>query len=301
MVAKAQGAGISLRREHYEAILTNQRRLDWIECNPENFMETGLWPRKVIEHASANYPTFAHGVATSVGGPDPFRDDYFRILKSLLDTMNCEYFSDHCCYASAGGVEFHDLLPMPFTDEAVRWIGKRAKEVEDRLERPFVLENISYYAHMPTTNMNESQFCTAVLDEYDGGMLLDVNNIYVNSINMKLDPYEILRGMPIHRVKHIHLAGHRVFEDMVLDDHGSAVIPPVWALYREAIKLAGRFVPTMIEWENNPPSWDRLLDEADSARRNAEEALAELAASKEAAAPGAPPREATSAAIGVTP
>ncbi|HVY46383.1 MAG TPA: DUF692 domain-containing protein [Minicystis sp.] len=274
MVQKHHGSGISLRKEHYESVLESTRRLDWIEMNPENFMSNGPWARRVIEQCAERMPVYAHGVCLSIGGPDPFRDDYMRELKELLDVLNPAYFSDHCCYASGGGIEFHDLLPMPFNEDAAKHIARRAREVQDRLERPLVLENISYYAEMPTSTMTEGQFISMALEEFDGGLLLDVNNIFVNAVNTGRPAREILRELPLHRARHIHLAGHkRVQPDLAIDDHGAAVIPEVWALYREAIELCGP-IPTLIEWENNVPSWDRLLDEADTARRITEEVVA---------------------------
>ena len=284
MVAKAKGAGISLRREHYEDIQTSTRRLDWIEGNPENFMAAGPYPRSIVEKCAEKLPVFAHGVCLSIGGPDPFSDDYFRHLKSLLDTVDPEYFSDHCCYASAGGYEFHDLLPMPFTEDAIRYTGRRAREVQDRLERPLVLENISFYADMPTSALTEGQFITGVLEEFDGGLLLDVNNIIVNSVNFCRPPLEILRELPLHRTKHIHLAGHKLIDDgtLAIDDHGSAVPANVWQLYREVIEMLGP-VPTMIEWETNVPTWDQLLDEADKARKIQDDYIARKAAAQIAA------------------
>jgi uncharacterized protein (UPF0276 family) len=278
MVAMAKGAGISLRREHYEDIQKNTRRLDWIEGNPENFMEAGPYPRRIIEKCAESMPVFGHGVCLSIGGPDPFSDDYFRHLKTLLDTLNPEYFSDHCCYASGGGYEFHDLLPMPFNEDAIIYTGRRAREAQDRLERPLVLENISYYAEMPTSSLTEGQFITGVLDQFDGGLLLDVNNIVVNSVNTGRPASELLRELPLHRTKHIHLAGHKKIEPtLAIDDHGSAVPDDVWELYREAIDLLGP-VPTMIEWETNVPTWDALLDEADKARKIQDEYIARKAA-----------------------
>jgi uncharacterized protein len=289
MVQKAKGAGISLRREHYEDVLKNTRKLDWIEGNPENFMDMGPYPRHVLDECAAKVPVFNHGVTLSIGGPDPFRDDYMRHLKDLLDAMNPEYFSDHCCYAVAGGHFFHDLLPMPFTEEAIRHTGRRAREVQERLERPLVLENISYYAVMPTSHLTEGQFVAGVLEEYDGGLLLDVNNVFVNAVNHNRNPREVLHELPLHRTKHIHLAGHtRVNAGLAIDDHGSAVIPEVWALYREAIELLGP-VPTMIEWETNPPAWDVLLDEADKARRIQEEVMAARAKGSREVTQGATP------------
>jgi len=280
MRAKAKGSGISLRKEHYDDILNNKRQLDWIEFNPENFMGTGVWARSVLEKLQGRFPMFAHGVCLSIGGPDPFRKDYMDSLKELLDFLDPEYYSEHISYASAGGIEFHDLMPMPHNEESAKWIAKRAKQVEDWLERPLVLENISYYANMPTSTMSEGEWITAILEEYDGGMLLDVNNCFVNSNNFARTPSEILLDLPLHRVKHIHMAGHRRVDELLIDDHGSHACPEVWQLYRQAIEICGP-VPTMFEWESNTPTWDRLLDEADTARRYQEEVTARRAAQAE--------------------
>jgi uncharacterized protein len=261
------GVGIGLRRELYDALWKTNRRLDWLELIPENFIVHGGWRRQVLEKAAERWPLIAHGVALNVGGPDPLDAAYLRSLKTLLDWLDPPFFSDHLCYQHIGGVYFHDLLPLPFTEEAVRWVAGRAREVSDRLERPLVLENITYYAEMPGGTLTEGEFVSAVLEEADAGLLLDVNNAYLNGRNHGRDPWQVLRALPLERTTQIHLAGHVQDRecDVLLDDHGSAVTDEVWALYTKVTQRIGA-VPTLIEWDNNIPPLDRVLEEADRAR-----------------------------------
>jgi uncharacterized protein len=276
MARRPQGVGISLRREHYADVVENTRRLDWIEMNPENVMAGGPYPRSVLEKVASDMPVYAHGVSLSIGGPDPLDEAYLSPLKELLDQLNPEYFSDHCSYAMSGGIVLHDLYPLPFTDEAIKHVVARCRQVQDRLNRPLILENPSYYAIMPTSYLSEGQFITAILEEADIGFHLDVNNVYVNARNHNRDPRDVLNELPLHRTRHIHLAGHKDEGHMVIDTHGAEVADPVWDLYREVIERLGA-VPTIIEWEQNVPTWDRLLDEADRARAIQEEVRARKA------------------------
>lgn len=265
MSRRHAGVGISLRQPHYDAILASDRRVDWLEIQPENFMGTGGRPARALEQCLERWTVVPHGVALSIGGPDPLAEEYLAPLEKLLARVDPPYFSEHICYSSAHGVQFHDLLPLPFTDEAVHHVAKRARQVVDRLERPIVLENISFYAVMPGSTMTQGQFITSLLDEIDGGLLLDVNNVYVNATNHGRDVHEVLDELPLERTRQIHLAGHRKEGDLLIDDHGSAVIDEVWALYRHVLERIGP-VPTLIEWENSLPPLDAVLDEADVAR-----------------------------------
>ena len=266
LVARAPGGvGIGLRRELHDAVLASSRCIDWLEIIPENYAGQGGWRSRLLDAVRGRWPILAHGIGLSVGGPDPLDPSYLRAMKELLERIEAPFFSDHVCFATAGGQYFHDLLPLPFSEEAVRWTARRAREASERLERPLVLENITYYALMPGGSLSEGEFVSAVLEEANAGLLLDLNNAYVNAINHGRAPRDVVNELPLERSVQIHLAGHVREGELLIDNHGSAVIPEVWELYREVIARIGP-VPTLIEWDNDIPSLDRVLDEADYAR-----------------------------------
>lgn len=262
--SKISGVGIGLRRDFYGEILKTARKVDWLEIIAENFMELGGRPKHMIEQCAERWPIVAHGVALSVGGPDPFIT-YVDALKPLLRRLDVPFFSDHLCYASIGGHPTFDLLPLPFHDDAVRHVARRARAVEDRLELPLVLENITYYATMPGSEMSEPAFVCAVLEEARCGLLLDLNNLYVNATNHGHDPRAVLAALPLNRVRQIHLAGYTRDGDILLDTHSRKISESVWSLYRDVLEQIGP-VPTLIEWDQSIPSLDAILDEADRAR-----------------------------------
>jgi len=259
--------GIGLRPELWPALQETRRQLDWLEVIPENHVAHGGWRRSQFLGALARWPVVAHGVSISVGGPDPLDDSYLRALKELLDEAGAEFYSDHLCWTAFRGHHYHDLLPLPFTEEAVRWTAGRARKVSDLLERPVLLENITYYARMPASRLTEGEFVRAVLEESGSYLLLDVNNAYQNAVNHGLEPIEVLEALPLERTRQIHLAGHELDDEgLLLDRHGTPVSDAVWSLYEAAIHRVGA-VPTLIEWDNDIPPLDRVLDEADHARR----------------------------------
>jgi hypothetical protein len=259
------GVGIGLRKELAGQLLATERCVDWLELIPENFLVQGGWRRSMLEACLERWPIVSHGVCLSVGGPDPLDRDYLDKLRRLLDRLEPPFFSDHACYERAHGFFFHDLLPLPFTEEAASWAAARAREAAERVGRPLALENITYYAEMPSSVLSEGEFLHAVLDQSGCGLLLDVNNVYVNAVNHGREPRDVLYELPLDRVWQIHLAGHQREDDILLDDHGSAVCDEVWALYRDALEHVGP-KPTLIEWDTNIPPLDRVLDEADRAR-----------------------------------
>ncbi len=263
MIAPLSGVGIGLRRELYESVLRTSRRIDWLEIVSENFMGMEGRPREVLALCAERWPIIPHGVAASVGGPQ--RERYCAELGELVARLDAPFFSDHLCYSSIGGHEFLDLLPLPFTDEAVEAAAAGARELAARVGRPLLLENITYYATMPGSEMDEQEFITRVLDRADAGLLLDVNNLYLNGKNHGVDPLTTLGRLPLQRVRQIHLAGHTVDGDVYLDTHSRAIAAPVWDLFEEVIRRVGP-VPTLIEWDQQIPSLDAVLDEADRAR-----------------------------------
>jgi len=264
-----RGVGIGLRREFHDAILKTSRRVDWLEIISENFMGLDGRPRYVLDACAERWPIVPHGVAASVGTGQ--NDVYDDALAALIARLAPPFFSDHLCYSSLGGHESFDLLPLPFTEEAVAAAAGRAKYLTRRLGTPMLLENITYYAVMPGSCMTEGDFLEGVLDQSGCGLLLDLTNLYLNARNHGQDPSEALRRIPLERVRQIHLAGHSIDRGLLLDTHSSAIAEPVWALFRETVACIGQ-VPTLIEWDQRIPSLDAVLDEADKARAFLEEA-----------------------------
>jgi len=269
MSRSPQGVGIGLRREHFDALPETERHVDWLEIIPENFIANGGRSRRVLDRCHARWAIGAHGVALSIGGPDPLDRDYLDLLKGLLDDLGAPIHTDHLCYAVAGGVNFADLLPLPFTEAAVHHVAQRARQVAEHLERPLLLENISTYADMPGAEMSEAEFIRAVLEESGCGLLLDVNNVYVNAFNRGTDAMADLQALPLERAGRIHIAGHKYRDDgdgaFAVDNHGTPVIAPVYELYRAALERTGP-VPTLLERDLNVPPLDEVLDEADAVR-----------------------------------
>jgi uncharacterized protein (UPF0276 family) len=280
-MAGIEGVGIGLRRVFHAELLSTTRRVDWLEIVAENFMGLGRRPARVLARCLERWPVVSHGTALSVGGPDP-TDDYVRALLPLLDRLESPFFSDHLCYASLGGVQSFDLLPLPFCEEAVEHAARRARAVQQRAERRLLLENVTYYATMPGSRMGEPDFVRAVVEEADVGLLLDLNNLYVNATNHGTDPMDAVGRLPLHRVGQIHLAGFLREGDVLLDTHSRPVAGAVWSLYREVLRRSGP-VPTLIEWDQSIPSLDAVLDEADRARAIQAEVAAERARAADAA------------------
>lgn len=265
MKRPATGVGIGIRKPQFDSLLACERRIDWLEFVPENYVGRGGRNRFVWDSCNERWPLIPHGVSISLGGDEPLDTPYVAQLKQLLDRCEAPYYSDHLCYASLAGRSFYDLLPLPFTEEAIEHVSARIRELADRLERPVVLENISYYAVMPTSSMSEPTFLREVVQASGAGLLLDVNNVFVNASNHGLDPVESLLGLPLDKTQHIHLAGHLEEGPRLLDNHGAPVCDGVWDLYRVALDHTGPR-PTMVEWDTSIPELDVVLDEADKAR-----------------------------------
>lgn len=271
------GVGIGLRRELADALFRTDRQVDWLELIPENYVAHGGRAQKTLARANERWDLRAHGVSLNIGGPDPLDDELLGNIGRLLDEVGTDVYTEHACWTGGRGVSFHDLLPLPFSEEAARHLGRRAKAVREALGRPLLLENISYYAVMPGGDegppLDEGTFLHQALEEGDAGLLLDVNNVYVNAINHGHDPEELLRSLPLHRTGQIHVAGHKVKGEMLVDNHGAPVIDPVWELLATAVDIVGD-VPVLLEWDLEIPELDRVLDEADQARDVVQRALA---------------------------
>jgi uncharacterized protein len=259
------GVGIGLRREFYSRLPETSRPLDWVEIIPENFLTLGGRPQRALDACRERWPVLPHGVALNVGGPDPLDADYLAGLQALVERVDAPFFSDHLCYTRLGGAHLYELLPLPFCAEAVEHVVPRVREVQARVGRPFLLENPSYYARMPGGSLAEADFLRHVVEEADCGLLLDVNNVYVNACNHGYDPRAFVDALPLERVGQIHLAGHEQRPEVLIDTHGAPVRDEVWSLYRHVLERTGP-VPTLIEWDQDIPSLEAVLDEADRAR-----------------------------------
>jgi uncharacterized protein (UPF0276 family) len=270
-----EGFGIGLRRPYYEEILETTRRVDWLEITPENFMRFGGAPARALDAARERWQVVPHGVSLSIGGPDPLDREYLARVRALCKKLDSPWFSDHVCYSSIGGQEFHDLFPLPFSREAVAHVAKRCGEVERRVGRPFLLENPSYYALMPGGEMDEADFLCEILSASGAGLLLDVNNVWVNAQNHGYDPRAFIDRLPLERVGYVHLAGHTRYDDVIIDTHAAAAIDPVWDLYRYVVPKLPAGTPALYEWDQDIPSLDAALDQAERARAEAMRALSE--------------------------
>ena len=266
------GFGLGLRVDHYETILNSEPAIDWFEIISENYLVPGGKPLHYLDRIRARYPLVMHGVSLSIGSSDPLDREYLKQLKALAARVEPAWISDHLCWTGVHGRNLHDLLPLPYTEEAVEHVAARVREVQDFLGRQMLLENVSSYVSFASSQLTEWEFLAAVCERADCLILLDVNNIYVSSINHEFDPLRYLDGVPGERVRQIHLAGHEDHGNYIIDTHDHPVPDPVWNLYGETIKRLGP-VSTMIERDDNIPALDELLAELDRARRIADQAV----------------------------
>jgi uncharacterized protein len=259
------GFGLGLRTDHYQAILDESPRVDWFEIISENYMIPGGRPLEWLDRFAERYPLVMHGVSLSIGSSDPLDRDYLRELKGLVERVQPAWVSDHLCWTGVAGRNLHDLLPLPHTEEAVRHVAGRIRQVQDCLERPFLIENVSSYFEYKHSVLREWEFLAAVAEEADCLLLLDVNNVYVNSVNHHFDADDFIHGIPASRVAQIHLAGHDRQDTYIIDTHDAPVAEPVWALFKRTRARIGP-VATMIERDANIPSLQELVNELDLAR-----------------------------------
>jgi hypothetical protein len=271
------GFGLGLRTDHYEAILVEKPALDWLEILSENYMVDGGKPLHYLDRFRALYPLVMHGVSLSIGSGDVLDRDYLDKLKALAERVQPQWISDHLCWTGIAGKNLHDLMPLPYTEEAVRHVAARVRQVQEHLGRQILLENVSSYVTYTQSAMSEWEFLSAVCEAADCLILLDINNIYVSSHNHGFDAMDYLRGVPASRVRQFHLAGHTHNGNIIVDTHDQPVIRDVWDLYADAVRLLGP-VSTMIERDANIPPLDVLMAELDKARRIAGLALKERAA-----------------------
>ena len=271
------GFGLGLRIDHYDAILSERPAVDWFEIISENYMVDGGKPLHYLDRIRALYPMVMHGVSLSIGSLDPLDMDYLKRLKALAKRVEPRWISDHLCWTGVAGKNLHDLMPLPYTEEAVRHVAERVRRVQDSLGAQILLENVSSYVTYTQSAMTEWEFLSAIAEAADCLILLDVNNIFVSSGNHGFDPRAYLRGVPPTRVRQFHLAGHTYNGNIIVDTHDQPIIGGVWELYAEAVRHFGH-VSTMIERDANIPPLTELLAELDQARRIAEPILKERAA-----------------------
>jgi hypothetical protein len=268
------GLGVGLRTVHFDYILEKQPRVDWFEIISENFMDSHGRPRYVLEQIAKRYPVVMHGVSLSIGSTDTLNREYLRKLKALANDIKPLWISDHVCWTGVAGRNTHDLLPMPLTEASLKQVVERIRTVQDVLERPFVFENPSTYVGFTGSTMSEWEFITRMAGEANCGLLLDVNNVYVSSVNHDFDPEEFIRGVPHERVVQFHLAGHTNRQTHLIDTHDDHVVDPVWKLYRLAHKLTGG-VSTLLEWDAKIPPFPVLHAEVLKAKEHIGEELAD--------------------------
>jgi len=269
------GFGLGLRTEHFQDVLDTKPSVDWFEVVSENFMVDGGKPKHYLHSVREHYPIVMHGVSLSIGSTDPLNKEYLRKLKVLVNEVQPEFISDHLCWTGATQINSHDLLPLPYNEEAIQHVADRISYVQDFLGRQILMENVSSYLTYNNSEMSEWEFYNEVIKRADCLALLDVNNIYVSARNHNFSPQDYLNGMDKDRIRQIHLAGHTDYGDYVIDTHDHDVPDPVWQLYKEALKKFG-WVSTMIERDDNIPPLKSLIAELDIARNIAQQTLSPL-------------------------
>ncbi len=265
------GFGLGLRTTHYEEILESQPRVDWFEALSENYMVRGGKPLYYLERIRADYPVVLHGVSLSIGSTDPLDLEYLRALKTLADRIEPAWVSDHLCWTGMARQNIHDLLPLPYTPEAVDHVASRIARVQDFLQRPILIENVSSYVTFNQSEMTEWEFINELAERTDCLLLLDVNNVYVSGFNHGFDPREFIDALPAQRIQQIHLAGHSNRGSHIIDTHDAPIIDEVWKLYGYTIEALGP-VATMIERDDHIPGLATLVSELDQAREVAKDA-----------------------------
>jgi uncharacterized protein len=260
-----EGFGIGLRPEHYSDAMERACALDFVEVISENFMIEGGRPLWVLDTIRARMPVALHGVSMSIGSTEGVNPDYLKMLRALVDRVDPLFISDHLCWTGTGGVNTHDLLPLPYTAEALDVTVRNVERAQAALGRSMLIENPSSYVTFTTDEMGEADFLAALCGRAGCGILLDVNNVFVSASNHGFDAEAYLRRLPRDSVKQIHLAGHSVGEHMLIDTHDMPICDAVWSLYAQAVSFFGP-VPTMIERDDNIPSFDALLAEVNTAR-----------------------------------
>jgi uncharacterized protein (UPF0276 family) len=261
------GVGVGLRGPHHDQFIGANRTpssVSWVEVITENFMDFERYAnqrqQKILERVRERLPVALHGVSLSLGSADALNEKYLDRLSHLVDKIQPAWISDHLCWTGFDGINRHDLLPLPYTEEAIRCVSEKILKVQDRLKQRILIENVSSYLDFHSSQMTEWQFLSEILVRSDCGLLLDLNNVYVNSVNHHFDPYTYLLALPTDRVGQIHLAGHSKKEDFLIDTHDEPVCAEVWELYQWALKHFGD-VSVMLERDDQIPEWSVLENE----------------------------------------
>jgi uncharacterized protein (UPF0276 family) len=266
------GVGVGFRTPHVQQVLRERPPMDWFEITSENYFAEGGIQRANLDALRNAYAIVPHGVSLSIGGADPVDAGYVRRLRTLVQRVGAPWCSDHLCWTGFGRVDVHDLLPLPFTRETLAHVVERARYVQEQVGVPFALENASSYLAFRESTMPEQEFLAELSERADCGLLLDLNNVFVNAYNHGFDANEYIDAMPRERVIQIHLAGHTDRGRYLLDTHSDHVRPEVWNLYRRAMKRFGA-TSTLIEWDESIPTWSVLAAEAEMARNVRDEVL----------------------------
>lgn len=257
--------GIGLRVQHYRDIIERRPPIPWFEVLTDNYMSPGGIPLRNLATIRENFPIVMHSVGLSIGSTDPLDMDYMRGLKNLKEQFAPTWISEHLCWTSAHGRHFHDLMPLPYTEEVVKHVADRIKRVQDFFGERMLIENVSSYLNYKDSRLTEWEFVAAIAQEADCLLLLDINNIYVSATNHGFDANIYMNHIPVERVRQFHLAGFEDYGNHLLDSHSRPVADPVWDLYHTALKRFGP-VPTLIEWDADIPPLEVVLEEAKKAQ-----------------------------------
>lgn len=268
------GFGLGLRSQHYQYILEHRPAVDWFEALTENYLVEGGRPLHYLDRINEHYPLVMHGVSLSIGSCDPLDMDYLTKVKQLAQRIEPLWISDHLCWTGVNGLNMHDLLPLPYTEEALKHLVGRIQQVQDVLGRQILLENVSSYITYKHSHLSEWEFLTALAEQADCLLLLDINNIYVSAFNHNFAAKDFLDGVPVARVQQFHLAGHENYGNHIVDTHNAPMIDEVWDLYATAVRRFGK-VSTMIERDDHIPEFPELFTELKQAKTIADKIYAE--------------------------
>ncbi len=260
-----RGTGIGLRAVHYSHIKQTRPAVPWFEVLIDNYLGKGHIITRHLDDICEDYPITFHGVGMSVGSMDPLDTHYLGLLKQAIDRYTPQLVSDHLCWTGVDATYSHDLLPLPYTEEAVKHVAQRIQQVQDILGQRILIENVSTYMTFADSAMSEAEFVSQVVNLADCDLLLDINNVYVSATNHHFDALDYIRQLPMQRIREFHLAGYEDMQTHLLDTHGQAVHAPVWELYEQTLALTGPR-PTLIEWDNDIPAFDVLEAEAHKAQ-----------------------------------
>ena len=264
--------GLGLRTQHYNDFLNTKQPVDWLEVISDNYMVNGGKPLAMLDRIRADYPVTMHGVSMSLGSVNGLDQEYLKNLKALEQRIQPMWVSDHLCWGGVHGRKLHDLMPLPFTQEALEVVSRNIRHAQDFLQRPLVIENVSSYVEFKDSEMTEWTFLTEICNQTGCQLLLDINNIYVSAFNHGFSPFEFVDGVPKEHIRQFHLAGHQDNGDHLIDTHDHPVCTGVWELYEYALNRFGA-VPTMIERDDNIPPLSELLEELETAKAIASKVL----------------------------